>query len=73
MVSLLIGLNTRSEQQQKDYEAACILSDICRYQLDYHDEDGEFEELYYEVLDNIDCYNVTITKEELHQNYSWCY
>ena len=69
MASYFAGRQSR----QKDYEAACILSDICRYQLDYHDEDGEFEELYYDVLDNLDCYGTSVTREEVHTNYHWCY
>lgn len=70
----IVSYNIGRYQNIKDYEAACILSDICRNALDYDilDKPG-FEDLYYGVLDNLDCYDSHITKEELHHNYSWCY
>lgn len=70
-VSYSFGYN--DSENIKDYEAACILSDICRIYMDSHDDNGEFEELYYDVLDNLDCYNTHLTKEELQNNYAWCY
>ena len=62
----------RQRKQDKDYQAACVLSDIVRLAMD-HDETGEVEELYYEVIDNLDCYDLSITKEEIMRNYVWFY
>lgn len=74
LVGCMVSYHLGRQSRQKDYEAACILSDICRNALDYDilDKPG-FEDLYYGVLDDLDCYNTHITKEELHNNYSWCY
>lgn len=71
-VSYYAGRHVEYQQHVKDYEAACILSDICRMQLDYS-ESSEFEERYFDTIDNLDCYPLHITKEEIHHNYSWCY
>lgn len=71
-VSYKMGRNSNVDVASKDYQAACMLSDICHFALD-NDESGEFEELYYDYIDNIDCDpNAVITREEI-QNYCWCY
>lgn len=55
---------------KKDYQAACILSDICRNMVDNIGNDAD--EIYHEYIDNIDCYNLTVTKEDMDKYY-WCY
>ena len=72
MVSYQVGRNIEYSNHVKDYEAACILSDICRMQLDYSDS-SEFEERYFDTIDNLDCFNLHITREEIHSNYAWMY
>lgn len=61
-------------QKRVEYEqAACMLSDICHASLDseYLDHPG-FEDRYYGMLDNLDCYNVCIDREFV-ESLSWCY
>ena len=75
LVSCAVSFYLGRQSRIKDYEAACILSDICRMQMDYHDEYGGFEELYWETLDNLDCreYHIHVTGEEIAHDYYWCY
>ena len=54
------------------YESACVMSDIIRLHLDEEEKCDEFEELYHEVVDNIECYNLHIDTLDLSK-YSWCY
>lgn len=69
-VSFVAGRNSNVDVASKDYQAACMLSDICHFALDNCDE---FDEIYYDYIDNIDCDpKATITRKEI-QNYSWCY
>lgn len=71
-VSYQCGKNSQVNVNSKDYQAACMLSDICHFALD-HDESGEFEEIYYDYIDNIDCDpDAVITKTEI-QKYNWIY
>lgn len=64
----------RPEVLTKDYVAACVLSDICRIALDHEDLDaGGFQDLYWDIVQNIDSYTDVITSEELHNNYVWFY
>lgn len=75
LVSCAVSFYLGRQSRIKDYEAACILSDICRIQMDYHDEYGGFAELYYDVLGNLDCRkdNLHITGKEIANNYYWAY
>ena len=71
-VSYQVGRNSQVDVASKDYQAACMLSDICHFAMD-NDESGEFEELYWDYVDNIDCDSkAVITKEEI-QKYNWIY
>ena len=71
MVSYQVGRSERTTQNRKDYQAACILSDCCRNMIDNLGVDAE--EIYYEYVDNLDCYgNIIVTKEDM-KNYYWCY
>lgn len=67
----------------KDYEVACILNDICHMAMDYESEslrDGDgihmyagFEDLYYDTIQNLDCYGVDSLTMETFENYVWAY
>lgn len=60
------------QKNSKDYQAACMLSDICHFAMD-NDTTGDFRDIYYDYLDEIDCDpNAVITKEEITEYY-WCY
>jgi hypothetical protein len=77
-VALLCGVSAvsysigqTSAQSTKDYQAACLLGDICKFAI--YNGNTEFEELYEDYLGNIDCDpRVLITREEVEQ-YSWVY
>ena len=71
-VSFVAGRNSMVNVESKDYQAACMLSDICRIMMD--NIGNEAEEIYWDYVDNIECDpKATITKEEIHKNYMWCY
>ena len=55
----------------KDYQAACILSDICRMALDSPDLTwGGFEDLYWDYILNLDTDpSLDITWEQVHKDY----
>lgn len=65
----------------KDYEVACILNDICHMAIDYEyefrDDEGGlyqgFEELYYDVIQNLDCYGIDEVNYKDFENYCWAY
>lgn len=77
-LALVIGIalcslfsNCYSNRQATRYkEAACVLSTICKTALQHKDLDAtSFEELYYDTVDNMDCYGLSIDKdfiEDLH-------
>lgn len=72
IVSFVAGRNTMSNEHEKDYQAACILSDCCRNMVDNIGVDAE--EIYGEYVDNLDCYpDIIVTREELLNNYAWMY
>ena len=76
-VALLCGVSAVSYQygrdsyvDSKDYQAACVLNDICCFALENIDE---FDELYYDYVDNLDCDpKLQITKDDLNK-YNWIY
>lgn len=67
----------------KDYEVACILNDICHMAMDYESEslrDGDgihmyagFEDLYYDTIQNLDCYGTEGLTMEDFEGYVWAY
>ena len=70
-VSYQVGRNSKENVGSKDYQVACMLSDICRIMMDNLGNDAE--EIYYDYVDNIDCDpEAVITKDEI-RNYYWCY
>jgi hypothetical protein len=77
LVSGLIILSywvCRLQEQEKgikDYQAACVLSDVCRNMVDNIGVDAE--EIYFDVIDNLDCDStLMITRDDI-QKYYWYY
>ena len=64
---------TDVSQATKDYEVACILSDIVRNTID--NLGTEAEEIYHEYVDNLDTMGTLhITEEDIESmRYCWCY
>ena len=77
-----------SLDHSKDYEVACILNDICHMAMDYEDEywreaveTGDFsshlyagfEDLYYDIIQNLDCYGTEGLTMKDFEGYVWAY
>ena len=70
-VSYLAGSYQKDLQSEKDYQAACVLSDVCHFMMDNIGNDAE--EIYFDTIDNLDCDpDLVVTREEI-QNYNWIY
>ena len=72
---IVLGYHVGRLQEQslhmKDYQSACVLSDVCRNMVDNIGTDAE--EIYYDYVDNLDCDStLRITREDL-EGYSWRY
>ena len=65
------GISNRDAQSEKNYQAACILNDACHNMMD--NIGVEAEEIYYEYIDNLDCYShIVVTKRDI-ESYSYGY
>lgn len=80
-IGYIVGINNspnliveRCElDHSKDYQVACVLSDICRIALDDPDLDYPgFEDLYWDTLVNLDAFETTLKMEDF-ENYVWMY
>ena len=70
-VSYWAGSYNKDLQNEKDYQAACVLSDVCHFMMDNIGNDAE--EIYFDTIDNLDCDpDLVVTREEI-QNYNWIY
>lgn len=66
LMALSYGIGRLQEQEKniKDYQAACVLSDVCRNMVDNIGVDAE--EIYCEYIDNLDCDStLRITREDI--------
>lgn len=73
IVSLAVWLNVEHNKRVQYEQAACALSDVCHAALDHDDLDAiSFEEIYGDVVGNLDCYNMCIDKEFI-ENLYWAY
>ena len=71
VLAYAVGRLHEQEQSIKDYQAACVLSDVCHYMVDNIGVDAE--EIYFDTIDNLDCdSDLRITREEI-QKYYWNY
>lgn len=58
------GINKTSIENMKNYQAACVLNNICNNMIE--NIGSEAEEIYYETLDNLDCHsNIFVTKKDV--------
>lgn len=72
-IGFAICFVTEHAQTVKYRQAARILSDVCHMSLDDENLDQSgFEERYYDVLDNLDCYDLAIDKDFV-EHLSWGY
>lgn len=69
IISYYLGYTNSNNLQSKDYEVATIMTSCCNNIID--NLGNEAEEIYYEYLDNLDCYNLSITKEDIDKYNSW--
>ena len=71
VMAYALGRLHEQENSIKDYQAACVLSDVCHYMVDNIGVDAE--EIYFDTIDNLDCDStLRITREEI-QRYNWNY
>jgi hypothetical protein len=71
VMAYALGRLHEQEKSIKDYQAACVLSDVCHYMVDNIGVDAE--EIYFDTIDNLDCDStLRITREEI-QRYNWNY
>ena len=71
VLAYALGRLHEQEKSVKDYQSACVLSDVCHYMLDNIGVDAE--EIYFDTIDNLDCDStLRITREDL-ESYSWRY
>lgn len=71
VLAYAVGRLHEQEKSIKDYQAACVLSDVCHYMVDNIGVDAE--EIYFDTIDNLDCDStLRITREEI-QRYNWNY
>jgi hypothetical protein len=71
VMAYALGRLHEQEKSIKDYQAACVLSDVCHYMVDNIGADAE--EIYFDTIDNLDCDStLRITREEI-QRYNWNY
>lgn len=72
-IGFAICFAAEHSQAVKYRQAACILSDVCHMSLDDENLDNSsFEERYYDVLENLDCYNLAIDRDFV-EHLSWSY
>ena len=71
VMAYALGRLHEQEKSIKDYQAACVLSDVCHYMVDNIGVDAE--EIYFDTIDNLDCDStLRITREDIKE-YSWSY
>lgn len=64
-----IGKCEANKQHAKDYQVASIMTTCCNNMID--NLGLEAEEIYYDYIDNLDCYNLSITKEDIAKYNAW--
>ena len=72
-IGLILCFAIEHHKRVQYEEAACALSDVCHAALDHDDLDAiAFEEIYEDVVGNLDCYGMTIDRKFI-TNLSWAY
>ena len=71
VLAYMVGRVHEQEKSIKDYQAACVLSDVCHYMMDNIGNDAE--EIYFDTIDNLECDPaMRITRDEITK-YNWSY
>ena len=70
-VSYWAGSCGKDLQSEKNYQAACVLSDVCHFMMDNIGNDAE--EIYFDTIDNLDCDPDLVVTQEDMKRYSWKY
>ena len=71
ILAYMVGRVHEQENCIKDYQAACVLSDICHNMVDNIGVDAE--EIYFDYIDNLECDPaMRITRDEITK-YNWHY
>ena len=71
VLSYMVGRLHEQSNGIKDYQAACVLSDVCHYMMENIGNDAE--EIYFDTIDNLDCDpDLSITRDEITK-YNWSY
>ena len=73
-VGLTIIFAAEHHKRVQYEQAACVLSDVVRRTIGHERnlEEPICDEMYEEVIDNLDCYNVCIDKDFI-ENLYWAY
>lgn len=69
IISYNLGKATSYTEHSKDHQVASIMTTCCNNMIDNLGVDAE--EIYHEYIDNLDCYNLSITKEDIDRYNSW--
>ena len=70
-VSYWAGSHDKDLQNEKNYQAACVLNDCCRNMVDNLGVDAE--EIYYDYVDNLDCDPELVVTQDDIRKYYWKY
>ena len=73
-IGLFVCFGTEHHKRVQYEQAACVLADVVHSTID-HERDSNMpmcDEMYGEIVENLDCYNVTIDKNFV-ENLSWAY
>lgn len=73
IVSNIITYVVISNNNVKDFEAACFYSDIIRHMMDSDSIGSKVKESYNEWTQDMDELEFTSLKYKDLDNYSWCY
>ena len=73
-IGLIICFAAEHQERNKYEQAACVLADIVHCTMDHERNLNEpmCDEMYEEVVGNLDCYNVCIDKDFV-ENLYWAY
>lgn len=73
ILGLIICFAAEHTKRVQYEQAACILSDVCHRALDRKDLDAtDFEEIYYDTTQNLDCYNLEVDRNFV-EHLCWAY
>lgn len=71
VLAYMVGRVHEHEKSVKDYQAACVLNDVCHYMMDNIGTDAE--EIYFDTIDNLDCDPAMCIMRDEIAKYNWNY